>query len=453
VRAHAGFALRQGGERVLANVYRLIDIARRFEVNDATSFRAFVEYSEDESAGGETTETPLLERKTSGVTLMTAHKSKGLEFPVVIIADMNSGLVRWEGPTRHIDSDHGLAAQRLLGWAPQDLTENAELESQRDREEAWRLAYVAATRARDLLVVTATGDEIREESWLNPLYPALYPPKGRWSHPEPPPGCEFRGRDTVLHRPIEVEPEEILRPGQHCVATGSHKVVWFDPSILSNRPETDAGIDDASLLSPTLTEPAEGLRQCGEWRAARARRLAEGATPTLRIRRISELDALPEGVEAEVEIRSVSAPEAVRIKRGRKYGDLVHALLARARPPVDRARLEARAAAYEIGAALSEGDRQAAVEAVLRCLEDPLLAEARRAERVHREYPITYEIGGELYEGVIDLTWFDGYRWTVVDYKTGPADEPRYRRQVAIYGEALRLATGAPVRLIVLELI
>jgi ATP-dependent exoDNAse (exonuclease V) beta subunit len=453
VRAHAGFALRKGGERVLANVYRLIDIARRFEVNDATSFRAFIEYLEDESAGGETTETPLLERKTSGVTLMTAHKSKGLEFPVVILADMNSGLVRWEGPSRHIDSDRGLAAQRLLGWAPHDLTENAERESQRDREEGWRLAYVAATRARDLLVVTATGDEIREESWLNPLYPALYPPKGQWSHPEPPPGCEFRGRDTVLHRPMEVEPEEILRPGQHFAATGSHKVVWFDPSILSNRPETDAGIDDASLLSPTLTEPAGGLRQFGEWRAARARRHTEGATPTLRIRRISELDALPEGVEAEVEIRSVSAPESVRIKRGRKYGDLVHALLARTRPPVDRALLEVRAAAYEIGAALSEGDRQAAVEAVLRCLEDPLLVEARRAERVHREYPITYEIGGELYEGVIDLTWFDGSRWTVLDYKTGPADEPRYRRQVAIYGEALRMATGAPVRLIVLEII
>jgi hypothetical protein len=37
VRAHAGFALRKGGERVLANVYRLIDLARQFEFNGATS--------------------------------------------------------------------------------------------------------------------------------------------------------------------------------------------------------------------------------------------------------------------------------------------------------------------------------------------------------------------------------------------------------------------------------
>ena len=140
VRAHAGFALRKGGERVLANVYRLIDLSRCFEVNGATSFRAFVQFLEEESAGGETSETPLLERKSSGVTLMTAHKSKGLEFPVVILADMNAPLIRFEGGDRHVDSERGLAAQRLVSWAPRELTDNADLETQRDTEEAWRIA-------------------------------------------------------------------------------------------------------------------------------------------------------------------------------------------------------------------------------------------------------------------------------------------------------------------------
>ena len=85
-------------------------------------------------------------------------------------------------------------------------------------------------------------------------------------------------------------------------------------------------------------------------------------------------------------------------------------------------------------------------------LGHPLLSAAFQSQRVHREYPVTYETNGELYEGVIDLAWFDGRQWTVVDYKTGPGDEPRYRRQVAIYGEAIRKTTGAPVRLIVLEM-
>jgi ATP-dependent exoDNAse (exonuclease V) beta subunit len=66
------------------------------------------------------------------------------------------------------------------------------------------------------------------------------------------------------------------------------------------------------------------------------------------------------------------------------------------------------------------------------------------AQRMHREYPVTYESNGELCEGLLDLAWFDGNRWTVVDYKTGPGDEPRYRRQIAIYGEVIHNTTGAP---------
>ncbi len=46
-----------------------------------------------------------------------------------------------------------------------------------DEEEALRIAYVAATRARDLLVVAAIGEEERAGGWLSPLHDALYPPK------------------------------------------------------------------------------------------------------------------------------------------------------------------------------------------------------------------------------------------------------------------------------------
>jgi ATP-dependent exoDNAse (exonuclease V) beta subunit len=453
VRAHAGFALRKGGERVLANVYRLIDLARRFEVNGSTSFRAFVEFLEDEVSGADASEAPLLDRKTNGVTLMTAHKSKGLEFPVVILADMNSRLVRSETGDRHVDSERGLAAHRLLGWAPLDLTANADLELARDKEEACRLAYVAATRARDLLVVAATGDEIREGSWLSPLYRALYPQQGSWGSSEAPPGCTFVGRDTVLRRPSDAEPREILRPGQHRAANDTHTVVWFDPRILPRRPESHAGLDDDSLLRSSATEPCEGLRLYAEWRTAKAQRLVAGLSPRFQIRPITEVDVLPAGVQTDVEIIPVPRGlETVRVRRGAKYGDLVHALLARAEYPMDKARLAALAAAYEIGSTLTETEREAAVDAVLRGLNHPLLFEARSAERVYREYPVTCEVDGALYEGLIDLAWFDGTRWTVVDYKTGPAEMPRYRRQVALYGEALTRATGAPVRLIVLEI-
>jgi hypothetical protein len=169
-----------------------------------------------------------------------------------------------------------------------------------------------------------------------PLYPALYPAKGKWSRPAPAPGCAFKGEDTILHRPSEVEPEEILRPGLHEASVGSHTVVWFDPSLLVGTSQTDEGIDDGALLRPTMSEPAEGLREYDEWHAARDKRLTQGTRPEIRVRRITDVDVLPEGIaDVKVEILRLDlGPTTVgALPRGRKHGDLVHALLAHAAFP------------------------------------------------------------------------------------------------------------------------
>src|SRR5689334_14734110 len=174
-RAHAGFAFRKGGERVLANVYRLTDLARSFEISGAaTSFRSFVEYLESEYEGGDTGEAPILEQQGGGVQLMTVHKAKGLEFPVAILADLTAKLTGPQGGDRYTDSDRRLCAQRLLWCAPWELLDAAEEEARADCEEALRIAYVAATRARDLLVVATIGEEVREGGWLSPLNAAIY---------------------------------------------------------------------------------------------------------------------------------------------------------------------------------------------------------------------------------------------------------------------------------------
>jgi len=55
-----------------------------------------------------------------------------------------------------------------------------------------------------------------------------------------------------------------------------------------------------------------------------------------------------------------------------------------------------------------ESARQFVVDVVLHTLAHPLLSAAFGAKRVHREYPVTSETDGELYQGVTDLVWFDG---------------------------------------------
>ena len=173
------------------------------------------------------------------------------------------------------------------------------------------------------------------------------------------------------------------------------------------------------------------------------------------MRRITEVDVLPEGIaDAEVEILRLDSgpPTAGRPPRGRKHGDLVHALLAHASFPPDRAEIEGLATVHEIGSRMPAGTRQQAVDLVVRTFAHPLVSSALQSQRVHREYPVTYDANEGIHEGVIDLVSFDGSRWTVLDYKTGPGDEPRYGRQIAIYGEIIRKTTAAPVRLVVVEI-
>jgi ATP-dependent exoDNAse (exonuclease V) beta subunit len=58
---------------------------------------------------------------------------------------------------------------------------------------------------------------------------------------------------------------------------------------------------------------------------------------------------------------------------------------------------------------------------------------------------------GRLVEGVMDLAWTDGTRWTLLDYKTDDASHEPYKRQLRTYALALQQATGLPVRAILLE--
>jgi ATP-dependent exoDNAse (exonuclease V) beta subunit len=109
LRAHAGIALWPSGEQALANTQRLIDMARGFERN-VSSFRAFITKLQTDAEHGEADEAPIVEEGAEGVRLMTVHKAKGLEFPVVILADPTAR----DTPSCHVDSVRRLWARASL---------------------------------------------------------------------------------------------------------------------------------------------------------------------------------------------------------------------------------------------------------------------------------------------------------------------------------------------------
>ncbi len=249
-RAYAGFLLRPGGNQILANVARVADLARSYETSGGISFRGFVEELAEQAEKEEAAEAPVLEEDSSGVRLMTVHAAKGLEFRCVILADLPTSLCKSE-PDHYVDPDQHLYATRLLRCAPHELLDHAAEEAVKERAEGMRVAYVAATRARDLLVVPAVGDEpFPVDGWLSPLHKALYPAREDWRSAGPAEGCPEFGQRSVVDRPPDYDSieEPSVRPGLVRPGVGEHEVVWWDPNLLRLGGEPDYGLRRRDLL-------------------------------------------------------------------------------------------------------------------------------------------------------------------------------------------------------------
>ena len=445
-RAQAGLAIWPTGEQALANVTRLMDLARRAERRGVTSFRAFVESLEQDAARGDAGEAPIIEDGTDGVRIMTVHRAKGLEFPVVILADLTADAAPAE-PGRYVDPARGLAALRLAGAAPPDLAEHAAEERARDEEEAVRLLYVAATRARDLLVVPAVGDG-PFEGWLSPLDRAIYPDPDRSRVPETamPAGCPKLTGDCVHPRHEKASrPSTSVAPGLHRAQAGSHGVVWWAPAELKLDVEENVGLRQQKLLAADEegVRSERSVRAHEAWQAERSRVRQAAATPSVRVVTATEVAAT--GVdEGEVSVESVGAVGAR--PHGKRFGTLVHLVLAAVDLASSRAEVTAVAGIEGrlLGAPQDEVD--AAAAAVTAALAHPLLRRAAEAHRLRRETPLATVLDdGTLVEGVVDAAFEEDGGWTVVDFKTDVEVEGRleeYRRQLGLYARAIEKSTG-----------
>ncbi len=466
-RAHIAFVLRLSGEQVLANVLHVAELARQYEVSGGISFRGFVEELDDAAEESQAAEAPILEEGSDGVRLMTVHKAKGLEFPVVILADITANLSPRRA-TRHLDPAHRLCAMQLAECLPFELYVHEAEELAREEAEGIRVAYVAATRARDLLVVPAVGDYSArvDEGWVSPMNEAIYPDAGRRRAPEPAPGCPDFGPDSVLSRPDDRMAGDNVAPGRHTFeflpASGGpgrrYDCVWWDPARLELGTERRAGLRREELIDkdvdPTVVEA--GLLDFELWRSRREEVIKRASKPAMDVRTASEWAAAeptPQIVERAAQNVGI-LESAGRQDRpaGPRYGALVHAILSTVSLDADSDDVHEVAAVQGriLGAASDEvSSAGRVVQSVLR---HALLDQARQAEArglCRRETPVTYrDDAGSLVEGVVDLAFETPEGWIVVDFKTDQelaVGVDRYRRQVALYAIAIQAATGKPV--------
>jgi ATP-dependent helicase/nuclease subunit A len=152
---------RPAGEARLANVRKLSRLAAEFESREGRDLRGLLDFLAARAENGDEAQAATAAESHDGVRIMTVHNAKGLEFGVVAVPDLSRSLLAGSRPPllalgRGEQPRAGLRLRRL-GAPSVDLYDYAALceEAQRrESEEGLRLFHVAATRARDRLILS-----------------------------------------------------------------------------------------------------------------------------------------------------------------------------------------------------------------------------------------------------------------------------------------------------------
>jgi ATP-dependent exoDNAse (exonuclease V) beta subunit len=208
-----------GGERRFANVRKLMRLAREYEERSGRDLRGFLNLVSMRAAGGRVdakeSEAPVEGEALDAVRLMTIHRAKGLEFEVVVVADLGREPFRRRELIRiGEEGELGLRLARPGTGKPVPALDYQRLgERQRLAEEAEerRIFYVAMTRARERLILSGPLPSEGPIEWLAEALPSEGVARRTFGPPtEPdngPPGLrEPDGPDGVQPPPRPVEP-------------------------------------------------------------------------------------------------------------------------------------------------------------------------------------------------------------------------------------------------------
>ena len=415
------------GERRLANVHKLIRLARGYEALQGRDLRGFLDHVAhlQTAQGVREGDAPVADGELDAVHLMSIHAAKGLEFPVVCVADLGReprlrapDLLVERGAPRGPSARIGLCLRGLGGQdavAALDYEELCEQRKRAEEAEEDRVLYVACTRARERLLLSGA---VSFERWpaVRPgvapiawLAPGLVPDAPKLA------SCEDRSS-----RQMTIDVGELIV-----------RCVFNSPKTAPEpAPERPSHIGTQPIPPPRPIAPAVGG---GRGRSA----LTATPTPpplsdpdaTMSYSSLAELERCGYRFYLERELRMPENRAAARSharERGldpRARGTIVHALLeavdfARPHPPSpgDVARV-----ARPMGLDVDGGEREeitTLIEQALRSEPARRLAAGRNARR---ELPFAFALAPSepLVNGVLDLILDepDGTS-LVVDYKS-----------------------------------
>ena len=175
------------GDRRMANVRKLMRMAREYEAEEGRDLRGFIDFvAERDLIEEREGQAPLEAEDLNAVRMMTIHRAKGLEFPVVCVADLGK-VGRDEDAQLRITED-GRVGMRLASMSG-ERTDSSRMEAikqedkREDEQEERRIFHVALTRAEEHLILSGAtdlekldppGDLCEPMRWIwRPLAPGL----------------------------------------------------------------------------------------------------------------------------------------------------------------------------------------------------------------------------------------------------------------------------------------
>jgi ATP-dependent helicase/nuclease subunit A len=417
----AACAAHVDGPAMLANLGKIRRQVR--DMGSASPLEAYMELERTRELLTDEAVAPLVGTGDDVVVLTTIHQAKGLEWPVVCVPNLQQP-PKNEPPG--FSARHGALLCHALdenGEPVRTFAARAVIEelSDRARAEERRLLYVALTRARERLVLSASVKERASGS-----------------------------RDRSFDETKPFEPLAFLQAhtARALIDEGVHVCGSYSTRVRYVREE---------VAEPTIYQGGKPL--CATWTPPRggapeqapapiiALPLSVKVTELLAYRRCPQVYRFAHELEIEENVhhrgRVRSGGRAKKVSPV-ELGTIVHALL-------ERVRFDAPDRAAEIARLVAEQPEEIR-PALPRMLGGVLDGEIGRAiataARVEREWPFAMRIGGVLVEGVIDLAILShDEKWTVVDYKSNDFSRSgRFEYLVDYYTPQLELYATALAR-------
>jgi ATP-dependent exoDNAse (exonuclease V) beta subunit len=450
--------MRAAGEARFANVRKLMRLAAEFESREGRDLRGLLDFLAARAESDAEAQAATAAEGHDGVRIMTVHNAKGLEFDVVAVPDLSRSLLAGARPPlltlgREQPPRVGMQLRRLGSGAINlfDYAELVEEAKQRDVEEGLRLFHVAATRARQRLILSGVVklEPGRETKPSTPVVERLVEALGverdadatvAVPPPEPRLGLEatFGPGEIAVHvnlpspeRAAELRATRRDAAADRPLGDGPPPLVERRPPIVPSRP-----------LSYTAISAYE---ECS-YRFYMERVLGLNAST----RTLS-----PTGLQSPYAAPTEGGTTPSAREERTAQGAAVHALLEWSQANGWREPSEEPARRHAVAAGLDpERTDAAALLAPVRGWLGSALRERIGADatRVRAEVPILLGVGDTVLRGSIDLlVEREGEPPLVVDYKTDrlKGSEPaaratNYETQRTIYALAVAESLGVP---------